>query len=93
MIQSRNQFVRYTFLTEACAADLSAVLTYMRENDILPSEIVTDAKVAEGATHVVINSTGGKDWHSHAIAAQFEKCASVRHFGFERLSGASLRAA
>lgn len=92
MIQHRDQFVRYTFVTEECSADLSAVLTYMRENDILPSEIETETGT-DASTRIVINSFGGKDWHSHAIAAQFEKCRSVRHFGFERLTSAALRAA
>lgn len=92
MQSHRDQFVRYTFVTEECSADLSAVLTYMREHDILPSEIEMESK-ADKTTRVVINSVGSKDWHSHAIAAQFERCGSVQHFGFERLNTARLRAA
>lgn len=91
MAQGQNQFVRYTFVTEECTSDLTAVLTYMREHDILPSVIETEKSGSRA--RVVISSCGSKDWHSHAIAAQFEGRPSVQHFGFERLSSDALRAA
>lgn len=91
MAQSQNQFVRYTFVTNECAADLSTALSYMQDHGILPSVIETETKGEQA--RVVISSRGSKDWHSHALAAQFEGRPSVQHFGFERLSSKALRAA
>jgi hypothetical protein len=85
MVMRSGEFVRYTFVTDKCSDDLSAVLTCMAANQLLPSNIETVPDERE-ATKVVVDSAGPTDAHMHLIAAQIDRRPSIRYFGYERLS-------
>lgn len=92
MVMRSGETVRYTFVTDKCSDDLSAMLECMVTNRLLPANIETSPDERE-ATRVVVDSAGPTDAHMHMIAAQIDHRPSIRSFGYERLASSMLQAA
>jgi len=85
MVMQSGEYVRYTFVTDKCSDDLSAMLTCMASNRLLPSTIHTSTD-ERAATRVVVDTEGTTDAHMHLIATGIDRRPSMRSFGYERIA-------
>jgi len=92
MVMRSGETVRYTFVTDKCSDDLSAMLECMVLNQLLPANIETAPDERE-ATRVTVDSAGPTDAHMHLIASQIDRRPSIRSFGYERLTADVVRIA
>lgn len=85
MVMQSGEYVRYTFVTDTCCDDLSAMLNCMTSNRLLPSTIHTSTD-EHAATRVVVDTEGTNDAHMRLIATGIGRRPGMRSFGYERIA-------